>query len=327
MPPSMPASDAEAFPVRQVADVPLRPVGERWLVEFLWARDAVGLLAAPPKVGKTWLAVELALAVATGRPALGRFTVCATGPVLFFGAEDDQAALRARFEAVALSRGVDLAAAPVFFLDVSALRLDRPEHLTKLRATIAALRPKLVVLDPFVRMVTVDENSSQEVSAVLGSLRAIQRDLHLAVLVVHHMRKASSSHLGQQVRGSGDFAAWYDSALYLTRAGDGVILTPSHRGAPDPQPVRLRLALEPAPHLEISADGVPSLTASAASDALDPLQAEVLDALTGTSAVSTESLRRQLHKRKEAVLRALHALRDAGRVHNDGQGWRRTDAA
>lgn len=326
MPHSTPLSESEAFPVRQVADVPPRPPGEQWLIEFLWALDAVGLLAAAPKVGKTWLAVETALAVATGRAALGRFAVRATGPVLFFGAEDDQAALRARFEAVALSRGVELGGAPIYFLDVGELRLDRPEHLVKLRATIAALKPRLVVLDPFVRMVSVDENSSQEVSAVLGSLRAIQRDLHVAVLVVHHMRKASSSYLGNQVRGSGDFAAWYDSALYLTRAGDGAILTPSHRGAPDPPPVRLRLVLDPAPHLEVSMDGAP--TTQTADAGLEPLQAEVLEALSvGNRPHSTESLRQQLHKRKEDVLRALHALRLAGLVLNGGKGWERADRA
>lgn len=326
MPPSKPRSEGEAFPVRQVAHVPPRPEGEQWLIEFLWALDAVGLLAACPKIGKTWLAVEMALAVATGRPALGRFEVRASGPVLFYGAEDDQAALRARFDAVAVSRGVDLEAAPIYFLDVGALRLDRSDHLLKLRATIATLKPKLVVLDPFVRMVAVDENSSQEVSAVLGSLRAIQRDLHVAVLVVHHMRKASSSYLGNQVRGSGDFAAWYDSALYLTRAGDGAILTPSHRGAPDPPPVRLRLVLEPAPHLELSADAAP--TPHTADAGLEPLQAEVLEVLsTGNRAHSTESIRKRLHKRKEDVLRALHALRLAGLVLNEGKGWKRADHA
>jgi len=326
VPPSKPPSEREAFPVRQVADVPPRPPGEQWLIEFLWSLEAVGLLAAPPKVGKTWLAIEMALAVATGRAALGCFAVRATGPVLFYGAEDDQAALRARFEAVAVSRGVELGGAPIYFLDVGQLRLDRADHVMKLRATIATLKPKLVLLDPFVRMVAVDENSSQEVSAVLGSLRAIQRDLHVAVLVVHHMRKASASYLGNQVRGSGDFAAWYDSALYLTRAGDGAILTPSHRGAPDPPPVRLRLVLEPAPHLEVCADGTPAVGTAGAG--LEPLEAEVLDALrAGGRPCSTESLRQLLRKRKEDVLRALHALRVAGLVLNGGRGWERVGGA
>jgi len=95
----MPAdSELGAFPVRHVAQVEERPEEEAWLVEFLWGRRAVGFVAAPPKMCKTFLGCELAVAVATGAPALGRFAVPRPGPVVFYGAEDDQPSLRARFE-------------------------------------------------------------------------------------------------------------------------------------------------------------------------------------------------------------------------------------
>lgn len=78
---------------------------------------------------------------------------------------------------------------------------------------------------------------------MLGSLRALQRELDLAVLLVHHMRKSPSAHLGQQLRGSGDFAAWSDSSMYLVRDGPGdLVLSVEHRGAPAPPPLRVRLA-------------------------------------------------------------------------------------
>ncbi|MFC1706526.1 AAA family ATPase [Planctomycetota bacterium] len=81
-------SDAEPFPVRRIASVDPRPKEARWLVEPLWTAESVGLIASSPKQGKTWLAAELALAVATGGLALGRFPARQSGPVLFFGAED-----------------------------------------------------------------------------------------------------------------------------------------------------------------------------------------------------------------------------------------------
>ncbi|MCW8138342.1 MAG: AAA family ATPase [Planctomycetota bacterium] len=312
---------SDAFPVKHVADVPPEPPGEKWLVESLWTRRAVGLVVARPKTGKTHLVVDMAMGVATGRPVLDRFAVHDPGPVLFYGAEDDLPALRTRFEAVALSRGISLQDVPIFLLDVGQLRLDRSTDLARLRATVEAYRPRLLVLDPFVRMVALDENSSQEVSTVLGSLRALQRELQVAVVVVHHMRKATSSDLGNRVRGSGDFAAWYDSALYLTRVGDGIELTASHRSACDPAPLRLRLVLAPAPHLALEAEPA---DVDATIAAHDPLQREVLEALaTARAPLSTEALRRHLHKRKEDVLHALHALRDAGLVTNRGQGWER----
>lgn len=163
---------------------------------------------------------ELAFAVATGSPALGRFPVREKGTVLFYGAEDDQPSLRARFEGIARARALGLEAASLFLLDVTQLRLDQLSDVVRLRATVEKHRPALVVLDPFVRLARVDENSAAEVSAVLGDLRSIQRELGTAILLAHHMRKSASSDKGYQLRGSGDFAAWHDSALYLSGSPD-----------------------------------------------------------------------------------------------------------
>jgi len=146
---------------------------------------------------------------------LGRFPVTRPGPVLFFAAEDSASRLRGRFEALAEVRGVPFVGAPIYSLDTPVLRLDRPADRRRLRATVAALAPVALVIDPYVRVSGgADENSASEVSSILGSLRALQRELHVSVVLVHHMRKAPSRHLGQCLRGSGDFAAWTDSALY-----------------------------------------------------------------------------------------------------------------
>src|SRR5262249_4858307 len=58
-----------------------------WLVEGLWPQRAVGFIGGPPKAGKSWLALDLAISVATGAPFLGR-KVLTTGPVLFFLGEE-----------------------------------------------------------------------------------------------------------------------------------------------------------------------------------------------------------------------------------------------
>jgi hypothetical protein len=316
--------DSEPFPVRHVASVAPRSPEEQWLIEKLWTAQAAGLICAHPKLGKTFLAVELAVAVASGQHALGQFPVCTPGPVLFFGAEDDLPALRGRFQGVAVARGLALEDLPIFLLDVPEIRLDRAAHLASLRATVAAHQPKLLVLDPFVRLANVDENSSAEVSAVLGSLRAIQREFGLALVVVHHMRKASAAFLGHQVRGSGDFAAWYDSALYLTRKNGSLLLSASHRGAPDPDPVRLQLVMEPAPHLALEAQ---SASVAAAHPQEDPLQAEIMCLLSPSlRPISTVELRETLRRRKADVVSALQALQEAGRVERHKRGWRLRDA-
>jgi len=308
------------FPVRTVASVDPRPPDERWLIEPLWTAESVGLLAASPKLGKTWLAVEFAIAVATGAKVLGRFPASQTGPVLFFGAEDAPPDLRLRFDAVADVRGVDLSTAPLLLLDVPALSLQRRDQFARLRATVADVTPRLLVLDPFVRIAEVDENSSTEVSALLGSLRALQREFALSVLLVHHMRKAPSRHLSQRLRGSSDFAAWHDSALFLTSARDHVQLTVEHRRARAPEPFSLRLVGEPTPHLQLLDE--PEAPASSTEPRSDALETQLLELLRASPIpLPTQDLRNALGRRKSTVVEALRSLSDAGRIERQNGGW------
>jgi hypothetical protein len=310
----------DGFPIIRIAKVPPRPPEGRWLIESLWAASGVGVVGGLPKSMKTWLAAELALAVASGKDALGRFPVASQGAVLAFTAEDKPPELRERFEALARARGVPFADLPVFLINVSSLFIDDAEHLQLLRRTIAKLRPRLLVLDPFVRIVSLDENSAQEVSRVLGSLRALQRDFDLAVLLVHHLRKSPSPRLGQQLRGSGDFAAWYDSGLYLVEQGDDFVLHAEHRSAPAPSPLRLRLELGDAPHLVAEELAEPDASTSAPS--ADPLELGLLHRLRmARRPLTSTELRENLHVRKEKLLKVLGGLQDRHLVSRTKAGW------
>jgi hypothetical protein len=317
-----PVCDLRApFPVRRVHDVEPRPDTQKWLVDQLFAQSSVGLLGGPPKAFKTWVAVELALAVATGTPAFGRFAIPDPGPVLFFGAEDPLPDLRTRFDGIARAHRLDLAQAPVLLLDIAQLRLDDQGHLDRLRRTLAQHTPRLLVLDPFVRLVTgLDENSARDVSAVLGALRTLQRQHNVTILLVHHMRKSPAAHPGQQLRGSGDFSAWADSALYLTRNDGERLLVVEHRGAPAPPPFRLRLVSGDAPHLVIQDPHGSDALASTAE--LDPLQARIVERLQAVPRPQPgQTLRDTLHVRKADLLAALRGLADRGLVTRTEHGW------
>lgn len=327
---SKPSSKPEPLPVRRVVDIQPRQDDERWLVRSLWLRSAVGVVGGLPKCFKTWFAIELGWAVASGKKALGAFEVEHGGPVLVFLAEDDPPDMRTRFEAVARARGTDLADLPISFIDVGALLLDDDAQLARLRRTIDDFRPRLLILDPFVRLVRrVDENSAGEVSSVLGELRRLQRDFDAAVMLVHHMRKARSPHPGQQLRGSGDFAAWCDSAVYLTRRENERMVTVEHRSAPPPDPFRLLLVAEPHPHLEIAASAASPApdTASATQNRQTVLINAVLDLLRLASPRTTVALRDLLHVRKAALLQALTDLEKQGLVVRTKPGWAITDLA
>jgi hypothetical protein len=166
----------EPLAVMRAADVHETHDGPRWLVEPLWARAGVGILGGAPKCCKTWLALEMALAVAGGTRCLGSFAVHDVGPVLVYMAEDPAPVVKARLSGICRHRGLDLGALPVHLITEPALRLDRAGDQARLRAAVARYAPRLLVLDPFVRLHRIDENDAGQVSAVLGYLREVQRE-------------------------------------------------------------------------------------------------------------------------------------------------------
>src|SRR6185503_3357251 len=124
------------------------------------------------------------------------------------------------------------------------VRLDVERDRDALVDTIAELRPKLLVLDPFVRLHRIDENLSGEVAPLLAYLRDLQRRFHLAVVLVHHARKGGAKmRAGQALRGSSEFHAWGDSNLYLRRHSDQLALSVEHRAAAAITAVSLQLAI------------------------------------------------------------------------------------
>ncbi len=234
-----------SLPVCRAHELEIQPEPLRWLVEDLWANEGVGIVGGEPKCCKSFLALDLAVAVASGTPCLRRFAVRQPGRVLLYAAEDALHVVRERLDGIARAAGVELAQLDIHVITVPRLRLDVDDHARRLAATVAELEPKLLVLDPFVRLHRIDENSSAEVAPLLAFLRDLQRRNHLAVLLVHHAKKnGSKSRPGQALRGSSELHAWGDSNLYLRRTGDQLLLSIEHRAAPGRDDLRLELNTE-----------------------------------------------------------------------------------
>ena len=292
--------------------------GTQWLIEGLWTEEAVGIVSGQPKLGKTWLALDLALSVATGTPALEKYPVPRPGPVLLFAAEDPPKALRSRLEGLCSRRNLRIESIPVNLILASSLRLDMLEDQSRLAETVACYRPRLLVLDPFVRLHRIDENRALEVSGVLAYLRQLQREEHVAILVVHHARKAGaeSSQAGMSLRGSGDFYAWGDAYLYLRKKRTNLEMIVEHRNAPRPDPVELLLKMDGAPHLEV----VTSVERS--EESIDPIKERIVEILSKAQAPLTqEALRSELRVRLQKVVSALRDLQRENRIDRQAAGW------
>ncbi len=233
------------LPVTRAHELAALTDERRWLVEHLWSESAVGIVGGEPKCGKSFLALDLAVAVASGTPCLRRFAVNRPGRVLLFAAEDALHVVRERLLGICRAAGVRLEELDIHVITSPTLRLDLASDARRLADTVAALSPRLLVLDPFVRLHRIDENVSAAVAPLLASLREIQRTHGTAVVLVHHARKGGGAgRPGQALRGSSELHAWGDSNLYLRRRGDRVVLSVEHRAAPSIADVALRLRAE-----------------------------------------------------------------------------------
>ena len=292
----------------------------RWLIKPLWGAGAVGIIGGAPKSCKTWLALEMAVAVASGQPCLGRFCVPSPGPALLFAAEDAPHNLKRRIESLARARQADFESLDVRLIIENSLRLDRERDLKRLHLTLARHRPRLLVLDPYVRLQRANENDARQVSAILSALRELSRTYETAVALVHHARKNGAELPGRALRGSGDFWAWGDSNLYVARKREGLLLTVEHRAAPSPAPLCLQLlapegAQDEKIPVRLEIQDVASPTNST------PLSERIIAYLREAGPTRHRTLRGALRVRDTYLSETLRALEASGHLARTPLGW------
>jgi hypothetical protein len=319
----MPTTVNQPLPVVRVGDLPSGEDAPRWLVEGLWGARSVGVIGGAPKCAKTWLGLDLAISVATGTACLGKYAVPQPGPVLVYLAEDALPVVRERIQGMARHRGLDFAGVDIHVITAPVLRLDRDPDRTRLLETARRLRPRLLVLDPLVRLHGIDENHAGEVAALLAYFRSLQRRLDVSVLLVHHTRKNAAGGVaaGVGLRGSSDIHAFGDSNLYLRRTREHLVLSSEHRAAPASPPVSLELVATDADttHLEVVAELQDGKRRS--------LEEQVLDLLAQGAVLTRAKLRDSLAVQNERLGVALESLERAGRLGRTAAGWQRLDGS
>ena len=311
------------LPVEPAYRLAERSEEHRWLVTGLWSEQAVGIVGGEPKCCKSFLALDLAVAVAAGVPCLRRFAVPRAGRVLLFAAEDALHIVRRRLEGISAAAGVALANLDIQVITAPTVRLDLDADRRNLAETVARLQPRLLILDPFVRLHRIDENASGEVAPLLAYLRELQRRHDVAVLVVHHAKKGGGGvRAGQALRGSSEFHAWGDSNLYLRRDGDDLSLSAEHRAAPSMTPITIELAQRgTALALEVVDRRDPATPPPSS------LDERITATLAGAdAALPFAELRACCRVRATTLYERLAVLAETGRVVKTDDGYRLADS-
>ena len=196
----------------------------QWAVPGFLA-EGVNLLAGPPKVGKSWLSLGLALNVAAGVPALGSVEVEA-GPVLYLALEDTPRRLQSRMRKI-----LDGRAAP-HGLTLATTCPPLPEGGAALIAGWLDRNPaaRMVVVDVFAKVRGRPPGGSVSAYdadyAAIGYAKRLADEHAVAVVLVHHVRKAASEDFLEAVSGTNGLAGAADATLVLRRPrgeADGIL--------------------------------------------------------------------------------------------------------
>jgi hypothetical protein len=193
------------------------PKSVNWLVEGIIQRGGNGIIAADGKTGKSLLAIHLALHLATGTDWLG-LPIPIPVQTALISREDDPGETARRIGSFVSGCGYQLrnlnsledwfwistrAQMPTFLL----------ENKKEVREIIEALKYRKVEVaffDVFRSLWTGDENDAQEVSRMLEVLRAIQREVGCAVVLLHHLNKGEVVNPFQKIRGSSAIQGWLE---------------------------------------------------------------------------------------------------------------------
>lgn len=185
-----------------------------WLIDSIWVDKSRGLIAGNPGVGKTWLALEMLISVATGQPCLGKYPV-RQGAVLLLEEESSILNLSRRAHTMARGRGLkdtDLS----HFFHITRQFIKIPQHERELIAYMKQREIKLVVFDSLRRFHGVDENSSEKMQPVLDSFARINIETSASIVLIHHLSKLqdkSSKGVFERLRGTSDLWAWRDCLI------------------------------------------------------------------------------------------------------------------
>ena len=219
---------ASPFVWRDPLDIPKRP----WVYGRYFLRHTVTAVLAPGGVGKSSFIVSTALALASGRPLLGKSVHGGPKSVWYWNLEDDQDELARQFHAAAILHKVDQGdCGQRLFVD-SALdgaelctATDEMGEFKLIMPVIESIVEQLkrhaidvLVIDPFVSSHQVDENANTKIDRVVKQWARVAKEADCSIVLVHHTRKLA----GQQVsaehsRGASALVNAARSTLVLNR--------------------------------------------------------------------------------------------------------------
>lgn len=194
----------------------------KWIVPEVLP-EGLTLLAGSSKIGKSWLALQLCLAVSGGGEFLGK--EIEKGDVLYWALEDGARRVQDRVRALEPETDFKEHTMTVRSMEHLPPTLDKGA-LDQLKLWHgSAPTPRLIVIDVLAKVKPETKGKETDYDAVYRGLAGLHRfatENSISVLVIHHTRKAAADgDQFDQVAGTRALTALPDAALVLARSSDG----------------------------------------------------------------------------------------------------------
>jgi hypothetical protein len=272
--------------------------------------EGLTILAGRPKIGKSGLALGIAMAVASGGLAFGAVKVAA-GSVLYLALEDTERRLQRRIKQIL---GENELPSNIFFA-TECPRLDKGAYEALDEWVDAQRNPRLIIVDVFnkVRPASVGRESVYEADYhAVGPVKAYAESRGVSVLALHHTRKMSAQDPFDTISGTTGFTGAADAALVLASDNDGVTLYGRGRDIEE-----ISTALE----FDRETGRWAALGERAEVRRSEPRKAilELLENYAG-QAMTIDEIADRLGEKKNNVKQLLHKMKHAGEVVTCGKG-------
>ena len=186
------------------------------LIEGVLRQGHKMLIAGPSKAGKSFLQIELCIAIAEGKKWLN--WNCSQGRVMYVNLELDRASCLHRFKDVYTAMGI--APKNLHNIDIWNLR-GKSVPMDKLAPKLIRRAAKkdyiAIIIDPIYKVITGDENSADQMANFCNQFDKVCTELGCATIYCHHHSKGSQGGKKSMDRasGSGVFARDPDALLDL----------------------------------------------------------------------------------------------------------------
>jgi hypothetical protein len=193
----------------------------KWYVKGYIPEKSIVMWAGKRASFKSWSALQLAVALASGKPLFNKFDTSKVS-VLYIDEENGIETLKDRISKIKQGMDINETLDNLGYVSFEGIKLDRVEWRDKINNFLTDHNPCVIIVDSFRRIISAEENDATEVNKVFTELiRPITQEHNCTWILIHHLRKGvggkAPEDIMDELRGSSELTNYADIVIIFTR--------------------------------------------------------------------------------------------------------------